>query len=673
MSGEQPGEPAGEQLASTADALISRVRGLMSGLTVDEALRRIALRLKGVTSPIVRAETQEVLEAKGEDRAVMAKVVECDDHTPLREDAWSRLAATKYAGFARRVLDLAVERVAAIHAGESPYAADKAFTRDEVEVLGRAMRVALLRDEPWVPELLDRLLPRVAVAPTAAKTLPSQALLYELARATEDFPTPEAVAALRNARSIVRHKAVPKQLDRMLKRIERALAERPEVAFRLPDLGFGPDGVRRVPVGGHVAVLTVADKVELTWQKADGSALRGVPAAVRRDHADEVKELRGVAKQAQAHLVTLTRGLEAGYATETTHRFGRWRDELAGHPLGGTLVRRLIWEIEAEPGQWRAVLPDGGELRDVTGAAVPAPGPDAGIRLWHPIRADAEEIRAWRDLLTERRVRQPFKQAFREIYRLTPAELETRIYSNRFAAHIVHYRKLYAMIKGRGWATDLLGPWDGGDQGRAVRTFAGGAWRAVFFHDYLEYGAEMELASTDQVRFERMRHVIWGEAPLADVPPMVFSEAMRDVDLFVGVTSIAADPDWADHGEDRFVRYWRTVGFGELTPSAETRRDVLQRIIPKTKIADRCAIDDRYLVVRGNLRTYRIHLGSANILMDPDASYLCIVPSRRPGTDQVFLPFEDERLALILSKAFLLADDTAITDESILQQIKRGA
>jgi len=152
----------------------------------------------------------------------------------------------------------------------------------------------------------------------------------------------------------------------------------------------------------------------------------------------------------------------------------------------------------------------------------------------------------------------------------------------------------------------------------------------------------------------------------------VFSEAMRDVDLFVGVTSIAADEDWTDRGEDRLARYWRTTSFGELTPAAETRADALRRILPRTKIADRCAIAGRYLIVRGDLRTYRIHLGSANILMEPDDSYLCIVPSRRPGTGTVFLPFEDERLALILSKAFLLAADATIIDESITLQIKRG-
>jgi hypothetical protein len=40
---------------------------------------------------------------------------------------------------------------------------------------------------------------------------------------------------------------------------------------------------------------------------------------------------------------------------------------------------------------------------------------------------------------------------------------------------------------------------------------------------------------------------------------------------------------------------------------------------------------------------------------------------------EVYLPFEEEfgMLSVILSKAFLLADDTAITDRSITRQITR--
>jgi hypothetical protein len=102
---------------------------------------------------------------------------------------------------------------------------------------------------------------------------------------------------------------------------------------------------------------------------------------------------------------------------------------------------------------------------------------------------------------------------------------------------------------------------------------------------------------------------------------------------------------------------------------------VLERLIPKLRIAGACSLLDRFLVVRGSLRTYKIHLGSGNILMEPNDQYLCIVPDRRAGPnasdEQVFLPFEgDTMLSLILSKAFLLTDDSKIQDQSILHQIK---
>ena len=84
-------------------------------------------------------------------------------------------------------------------------------------------------------------------------------------------------------------------------------------------------------------------------------------------------------------------------------------------------------------------------------------------------------------------------------------------------------------------------------------------------------------------------------------------------------------------------------------------------------------MSDKYLVVRGQLRTYKIHLGSGNILMEPNDQYLCIVQDRgaaRADSPVSFLPFEgDQRLALILSKAFLLAEDTKITDPTITRQI----
>jgi hypothetical protein len=84
---------------------------------------------------------------------------------------------------------------------------------------------------------------------------------------------------------------------------------------------------------------------------------------------------------------------------------------------------------------------------------------------------------------------------------------------------------------------------------------------------------------------------------------------------------------------------------------------------------------DKFLVVKGSLRTYKIHLGSGNILMEPNDQYLCIVPkqSADAGKDRVLLPFErDTTLSVILSKAFLLANDAKIKDPTILSQIGRA-
>jgi hypothetical protein len=162
--------------------------------------------------------------------------------------------------------------------------------------------------------------------------------------------------------------------------------------------------------------------------------------------------------------------------------------------------------------------------------------------------------------------------------------------------------------------------------------------------------------------------------PLADIPPRTLSEVLRDVDLFVSISGVAADPEFPLHAPEAWVATWREAAFAELTPLGLSRRESLARILPALPIADQLSIDGRFLVVRGRLATYRIHLGSANVMIEPGSRHLCIVAGggrRRPGEPgYVWLPFEgDDTLSLILSKAMLLARDDAITDPSIRVQI----
>jgi hypothetical protein len=159
--------------------------------------------------------------------------------------------------------------------------------------------------------------------------------------------------------------------------------------------------------------------------------------------------------------------------------------------------------------------------------------------------------------------------------------------------------------------------------------------------------------------------------PLESVPPVVFSEVMRDLDLFTGICSIGSDDAWVQRDPMPCRDYWNASSFGELSEMAQNRRSVLERLILQLPLGDRCKLDGRFLVVRGDRTTYRIHLGSANVLMEPGSRYLCLVhgAATKKSPQHLSLPFEgDHTLSLILSKAFLLADDRKIKDQSILSQ-----
>jgi hypothetical protein len=94
--------------------------------------------------------------------------------------------------------------------------------------------------------------------------------------------------------------------------------------------------------------------------------------------------------------------------------------------------------------------------------------------------------------------------------------------------------------------------------------------------------------------------------------------------------------------------------------------------LPKLAVADRVELGDRFVRVHGTRATYKVHLGSANIQVEPDDRYLCIVPASNGRTKRVLLPFEgDQVLTVVLSKVLLLAADDKITDPTILQQIER--
>ncbi len=443
----------------------------------------------------------------------------------------------------------------------------------------------------------------------------------------------------------------------------------------LPDYELTADGALEVVIGPATAVLTVTDAntLETAWRGADGKLLGGPPTAVKDGHADALKALKARAKEIGETLAAQRLRLERLYLSEREWSFAVWRSRYLDEPLVANLTRRLIWAIRLGA-QWVPALLQDGIPHDASGNPLADVGDEARVRLWHPMQSATAQVLAWRRRLTALGITQPFKQAHREIYVLTDAERATLTYSNRFAAHIVDQHRFRALCQARGWNCPAYGGWDGGDR-LPHRKLADRNLQVEFWVEPVEVSMDQgsfrfQHLSTDQVRLANLA----GEPiPLDKIDPVLFSELMRDVDLFVGVAGIGNDPTWPSRDDNSFGEYWSRAAFGELTEAGRSRHAVLADILPGLAIASRCRLEGRYLAVEGKLRSYRIHLGSGNVQMEPNSQYLCVVPDRPAAGARVRLPFEgDATLSVILSKAFLLAADDEIKDSSIRRQILQG-
>ncbi|NML64323.1 DUF4132 domain-containing protein [Hymenobacter sp. RP-2-7] len=446
-----------------------------------------------------------------------------------------------------------------------------------------------------------------------------------------------------------------------------------------PDAGLTL-GTLHEELGEYAATLTLREgRAELGWTKA-GKPLKSAPAALKASHPDKLQELKLAQTTAQQTYTAQRDRLDRSFVEGRCIAWPWFEQYYFEHGLLSELARPLIWRLHHPEGGHHDALWLDGAWRDALGQPVPAPIADTQLQLWHPVLVPAAEVLAWRQLLETKQLRQPLKQTFREVYVLTPPEERTRTYSNRMAAHVLKQHQFNSLAKLRGWRYSLLGAYDKGYENEAAvlplpalglqaefwvsEVNADGAWNDTGIYNYV---------STDQIRFVRPAAPD-APVPLPEVDPLVFSEVMRDVDLFVGVASVGNDPLWRDQGGlAQFRNYWESYSFGELTEVAKTRKLALERLVPRLKIGRVSELKGNFLHVRGHRHVYKIHLGSGNILMEPSDRYLCIVPDRSArtlGAPGVFLPFEgDAVLSIILSKAALLMDDDQITDETILRQL----
>jgi Domain of unknown function (DUF4132) len=439
----------------------------------------------------------------------------------------------------------------------------------------------------------------------------------------------------------------------------------------VPTCGLDETGVFEQTVGEITARIEIGinGAPVLLWRRLDGVVQTTVPMQLKTTFPSELQSLKARIKELSTLVPAQKARIESMLMTLREIPIDKFVKYYLNHGLVRHVTNKLIWSFGNAEDVWTSGIFHEGRFIDSLSEVIDLTS-ITKVRIWHPLGQNPISVLAWRESLARLEITQPFKQAHREIYLLTDAEEQTSTYSNRFASHILKQHQFAALCKDRNWSYSLQGAWDSSN----TPTLSLRREQMTVEFDVEPHWESEEMTPaciylyvfTDQVRFLQQGRPI----QLDQVPPLIFSEVMRDVDLFVGVASVGTDPAWLDTGPAEGRNYWVSFAHGELAVSAEARKGVLASLIPKLRIRDRLSIQGNYLHVRGDVRSYKIHIGSGNILMSPNDQYLCIVLGRSQEKNLPVLPFEgDQTLALIISKALLLADDTKISDPAILSQL----
>lgn len=411
------------------------------------------------------------------------------------------------------------------------------------------------------------------------------------------------------------------------------------VEARIADAAADP----RALVGEYEVAVEMPELEPRVVVQRAGRMLATVPPAVRK--AKEFAALREKVTDLKAQVARFRRSLEE-MMTEGRPFAAADLSQASKLPALDKLLRRLV--LKHPDGSYGLFGEDG--VRDVDGRHLPLVD---GIQVAHAVQLIADSsLRAWQRAIVAKRIVQPFKQVFREVYVLTDAERAADA-TLRFAGHKVDERVLRRLLQSRGWEVEA------GDAPLPFRRYRAAGLRAWF--DFPEarhfLGGDEPVASGAITFTEEASSGRWEAnvpVPLARVPPVIVCEALRDADLMV---SVARAGDDSFSAESYASRGDAVVALAELLGVPGVERD------------------GRFVRVSGKLASYRIHLGSGTVHVEP-ANAVCILPEpKRKKTEGIWLPFaeDDERLAEVVSKVVLLAADHAIKDRAILAQIQAAA
>ncbi|MBN2295089.1 MAG: DUF4132 domain-containing protein, partial [Pirellulales bacterium] len=406
-------------------------------------------------------------------------------------------------------------------------------------------------------------------------------------------------------------------------------------ARAVADLADGPISVKVKDTTVSLAIDELGG-VDLIVQK-NGKILKTLPAAAKSNK--EVKALRERRKEIKRQVSRIRPTLEQMMCRGETV-LGEELGELMRHPLISPMLGRLVLVGDGIMGYPQN---EGKVLQDHAGLQEPVKK-DESLRIAHPHDLLAgKQWHAWQRDCFVREVVQPFKQVFRELYPITKAELKEKTQSRRYAGHQVNPRQALALLGNRQWVTVA-------EEGVRKTFHEEDLSVHIEFQEGFYTPAEIDGLTLEAVQFTRRGD--WQVLPLDEVPPRVFSEVMRDLDLVVSVAHRGGvDPEAS-------------------ASTIEARSDLLRETLALVDVQN-VRIEKNHALIDGDLGRYSVHMGSAVTHKLPGGAML-LVPVHSQHRGRLFLPFADDdpKTAEVITKVLTLARDKKIRDPNILDQIR---
>ena len=408
-------------------------------------------------------------------------------------------------------------------------------------------------------------------------------------------------------------------------------------AKAVEDLAEGPI---EVSVDGVTVSLGIDAWGDIEFSVSrDGKTAADIPAKLKKH--PQIAALRTRKMELKRQASRIRPSLEQFMVRGDEFTGAELRD-LMKHPLLAPMLKNLVLIGEGILGY---PVHDGQALEN-HGGTVEAIKAGAKLRIAHPhdLLPAADWHRWQQDCFARERI-QPFKQVFRELYPPAGAEKENAVLSRRYAGHQVQPRQALALLGQRGW---VFHP----EEGVRKTYHESGLIAWLTFQEAFNTPAEIEGLTLEGVGFTHRDDLEHKMIKLEQLPPRLFSETMRDLDLVVSVAHRGGvDPEASAS----------TVEM-RATLVAETAR-----LLKLTNVE----LKNRYALIKGGLGEYSVHLGSAVTRKMP-GEMLFLFPVHSQHRGRLFLPFADDdpRTAEVMSKVLLLARDHEIKDPNILDQLR---